>query len=163
MRLRFNTFLVVLVFVTGFVSHSGTAHAEAGEMSEGDVIAEIAVGTLGAIAVLGITAVAAINLVSIVPSAIYLGNKKRSPIGWQVYGYLVGGLTFGLGLASALNQSTSWSWSLVGIGATTLTLNILAGTLNKPTTKPAVALAPVLIQDMRGHVTPGLGLSVLAF
>ena len=44
---------------------------------------------------------AALNLTSMVASSYYLGTKKNTPIGWDIFSYTVGGLTFGTGLAMA--------------------------------------------------------------
>jgi hypothetical protein len=150
---RLKRGLLALFLVLGMMVQSGSAEATV-QTGLGEAI------VIG-VAVVGVGAV--LNLTSIVASSVYLGMKKRSALGWQVFGHTVGGLTLGVALVYAARSPTTDLFAVVGIGATTLTLSILAGTLNKPKTKPAVALSPVLIQDMQGHVTPGLGLSVLAF
>jgi hypothetical protein len=105
-----------------------------------------------------------LDVVSVIPSSIYLAEKKHSPLGWQVFGYASSGLTLGVGVTLAATGPSSWSvpWILIGSGAVTLTMAILAGTLNR-SKEPTVALSPILLQDVSGNLTLGVGLSLLSF
>ena len=149
---RLKILAVSVLLSVGLMAHPGTAQAS-----------EVGVGEAILIGVTVIGVVGALNLTSIVASSVYLGMKKHSPLGWQIFGYGIGGITLGVGVAYAAGSGSADLWAIAGIGATTLTLSILAGTLNKAKKKPAVALSPVLIRDMQGQIRPGLGLSVLAF
>ena len=112
--------------------------------------------------------VAAANATSIAASSVYLGMERPSPVGWQVYSYAVGGLTFGAGLffgitAAAHGYEDPMAWIVAGVGATTLTMSILAATLNRKKTLPSVTVAPILLRDVEGGLAPGVGLSVMSF
>ena len=114
------------------------------------------------------TGAAALNITSIVASSIYLGKKKHSPLGWQILSYSAGGLTLGTGLFFGIGSAVNGyidaaAWITVGVGAATLTLGILAATLNRKKTLPPVVLVPVLLRDMEGRLAPGIGLTLTSF
>ena len=143
----------VMSLVVGLTIQSGSAEATV-QVGLGYAIVTSA-------AVVGVGA--ALNLTSFLASSVYLGMKKRSSLAWQSFSYTVAGLTLGVGVVYGIAGESAAVGGVVAVGVTTLTLSILAGTLNKPKKKPAVVFSPVLIRDMQGQITPGLGLSVLAF
>jgi hypothetical protein len=116
-----------------------------------------------AVALLSSASLLVLDVVSIIPSSIYLAKKKHSPLAWQIFGYAASGLTIGLGVTfAAITPDWSVPWILIGSGAVTLTMAILAGRLNRPK-KPTVTWSPILLQDVSGSLTPGVGLSLLSF
>ena len=152
---RFIMILLGLTLSTGLMSTNNKAHASSGM---GDVMA-IALGT----AIL----VGGANLTTIISSSVYLAKEKEAPLGWQIFNYTISGLTFGTGtvmtVASAVNgYSDAVGLTMLGVGATGLTLAILSATLNKGKT-PDVAISPILLRDVEGNLTPGVGLSLGSF
>ena len=120
-------------------------------------------GDIFAAIILTVGGGAALNLTSIVASSVYLGKGKHSPLGWQIFSYTVGGLTAGIGIAGLASEDLEMGSAVLAVGATTLTLSILAATMNKPKKKPSVAFAPVLLRDVEGGLAPGVGFSLMAF
>ena len=120
-------------------------------------------GDIFAAVILTVGGAAAMNLTSIVASSVYLGKGKHSPLGWQIFSYTVGGFTVGTGIAVLAGEDLEVGSTILAIGATTLTLSILAATRNKPKKKPSVAFAPVLLRDLEGGLAPGVGFSLLSF
>ncbi len=93
---------------------------------------------------------------------VYLAKKKHMPTGWQIAGYINAGLQLSYSaLEFAYGEATGGAIFLA-IGATTLTLNLLAAKLNKSKPK-TVAFTPILLKDSGGNLAPGVGFSLLSF
>ena len=143
----FQMLIVATVVVFGLLGEPQEAAAK----HEGTVMAGISAGIL------------AINLVSIGSSSLHLSGKKHLPLGWQIYGGVTSGLTLAFGGILVIPNPTFWvAWTAIGVGAITMTLTILASTRNRPK-KPTVTLSPILLKDVSGSLTPGVGLSLLSF
>ena len=114
---------------------------------------------------IGMGAGGVLNITSIVANSVYLGEKKHLSTSWQALGYTVGGITTGFGLFFVIGGGIGdpLFLSVLVLGATTLTTRVLAGTRNKPKDKPSVAFSPILLRDVEGGLTPGVGLSLMSF
>ncbi len=149
---RLKTLILCIVLCVAVTAQPQQAKAEVDPY--GDVFATIFL-------VLG--AGSALNLTSIIASSYYLGSKKYSPLGWQIFSYTVGGLTFGTGVALMASDSVEVGGVFAAVGATTLTLSILAAVLNKPKKQPSVVFSPILLRDVEGGLAPGVGFSLMSF
>jgi len=144
---KFSASVVATLLLFGVMSVPGSAAADVNEVETGIVVGSI---------------FAAVELTSLVSSAVYLGKKKPLPMGWQVFSYTASGLSVGGGLYFAIEGNQGAGILFASVGVLSLTLSILAATSNKPK-KPTVAFTPVMLRDIAGAIVPGFGFSAASF